>query len=129
MAQVCATCLYQRKLYCTQRHIYVDEDRPACDGYKGTDRELIYMDEDVRIIRIESYIVLISRFGFTTTGNFEDWWDCMAALKKASIRIGHIWERDSLPADSAKLPHDELVTKAINFMISHGLNFYQGDEE
>lgn len=129
MAQECATCLYQRKLYCTLRHIYVDEDRPACEWYKGTERELIYMDEYMRIIRIGSYIVLISRFGFATTGNLEDWQDCMAALKEASIKIGRIWKRDGLPTDSAAAPHDELVTKAVDFMIDHGLHFYQGDEE
>lgn len=77
------------------------------------DCEMIYTADDFCIVRVGSFIVLLSKFGFATTGNLNDWLGCMTDLSFANIAVKTTWDKLGLPADAEDSPgHNKLVVAA-----------------
>ena len=79
------------------------------------DCEIVYPADDFCVVRVGSFIVLLSKFGFATTGTKADWDQCIKDLDYASECLDHDWAKMDLPTNPQNSPgHDELVIAAVN---------------
>ena len=77
------------------------------------DCEMIYTADNFCLVRVGSFIVLLSKFGFATTGNRADWNERLGDLKAADADIQEIWAKLGLPNTPDDSPgHDKLVVAA-----------------
>lgn len=78
------------------------------------DCERIYTAVDFCIVRVGSFIVLLSKFGFSFSGTREDWDKCLEDLSYANNVIQHEWQSKGLPTNPQDSPgHDKLVAAAV----------------
>ena len=78
------------------------------------DCEIVFKAWNFCIVRVGSFLVLLSKYGFSFSGNKEDWEDCLHDLKTADYNIQKKWDKLGLPADVEDSPgHDKLVVAAV----------------
>ena len=78
------------------------------------DCERLYTADNFCIVRVGSFIVLLSKFGFSFSGNRLDWDRCLEDLSYANNVIQHEWQNKELPTNPQDSPgHDKLVAAAV----------------
>lgn len=79
------------------------------------DCERIFTAGNFCIVRVGSFIVLLTKSGFSFSGSRDDWDKCLEDLSYANNVIQHEWQSKELPTNPQDSPgHDKLVVAAVN---------------
>ena len=88
--------------------------------------EMVYTADNFCIVRVGSFLVLLSKYGFSFSGNMEDWESCLNDLKAADHILQDLWKDKGLPRDSENSPgHNYLVAKAAECAWAYGVEWFE----